>query len=120
MISRMKQGDHSARDQCIAFTTFESRGMWHNRARASICRFLKTHPPSPEDPEQLVAVVCTRLTTGYFTEQFNEQLSMAIRFSPDKMDAVADESGNDDRDYVRRYCRGVRVAVAARRNDGGG
>lgn len=119
LIFRMKQGDTNATNLCVIFVTYECRGTWHNRARANICTYLKTHPPSQDVQEQLVSVVCSRLATGYFSEQFSNQLSMAIRFAPDKMHAVATVSGDDSREYVRRYSRRVLMAIESQRNRDG-
>ena len=82
LIEDVKRGDADAMDRAVVFVTAESFGIWHNRARAKLCRYFKNHPPSAAQRELLVDAIEGRLIDGTFYEQFKDQLSMAIRFAP--------------------------------------
>ncbi|TWT65007.1 hypothetical protein [Allorhodopirellula solitaria] len=110
LIDEVKRGESEAIGRSIAFVVAESFGYWHNRARAKLCRHFKNHPPAPSDCDRLVSTVVDRLLGGYFYEQFFDQLSMAIRFAPDRMGHAASVAVKSDREYIRRY--GVRVRHA--------
>ena len=110
LIADTKAGCPDAILQAVAFVSFESFGLWHNRARANFCRHFKNHRPAPDLCEHMVDVICGRLISGKFYEQFWEQLSMAIRFDVGRMVETAKIAGDSDRDYIRRY--GVRVLHA--------
>ncbi|WP_039962531.1 hypothetical protein [Rhodopirellula europaea] len=108
LINDVKAGDQDAIARATAFVSAESFGMWHNRARAKLCRYFKNHPPSPDQCRRMVDAIINRLTDGRFSEQFKDQLSMAIRLAPDGMaDAAALASGSE-RGYIRRYATWVR------------
>ena len=108
LIDDVKSGDSDATTRATVFVATESFGMWHNRARAKLCRYFKNHPPSDDECKRMVDTIVSRLIDGRFSEQFKDQLSMAIRFDPDRMaDAVVVASGSD-RDYIRRYADWVR------------
>ena len=108
LIDDVKQGDADAISRAVVFVTAESLGMWHNRARAKLCRYFKNHPPSDGECEQMVGAIIHRLIEGRFSEQFKDQLSMAIRFDPQRLADAADVASGSDRSYVRRYGNWVR------------
>jgi hypothetical protein len=110
LIDDVKRGDEDAISRSIAFLTAESFGYWHNRARAKLCRHFKNNPPPSSDRDRLVDAIIGRLLGGYFYEQFFDQLSMAIRFAPDRLKRAASIANDSDREYIRRY--GVRVQHA--------
>ena len=121
LIDDVKRGDTDAATRAVAFVIAESFGMWHNRARAKLCRHFKNHPPSYDRCESMVDAIVSRLIDGRFYEQFKDQLSMAIRFAPDRMADAAAVASQSDRDYIRRYAAWVRHALdsqAAIPNDG--
>ena len=113
LIAAVKRDDPDAVSRAVTFVVAESFGIWHNRARAKLCRHFKNHPPPKPDCEQLVATVTARLIDGNFYEQFKDQLSMAIRFVPSQLDDAASVALDSDRDYVRRYGRWVRHVLAS-------
>jgi hypothetical protein len=59
----------------------------------------------------MVDAIVTRLIDGRFYEQFKDQLSMAIRFAPDRMAEAAAVAARSDKDYIRRYAAWVRHAL---------
>ncbi len=85
--------------------------MWHNRARAKLCRYFKNHPPCDDDRMRMVDAINNRLIQGRFSEQFKDQLSMAIRFDPDRMAEAVSVASSSDRGYIRRYAGWVRHAL---------
>ena len=111
LIDDTKAGDSDAIRHAIEFILVESFGYWHNRARAKLCRYFKSHPPSPQQCNRLVAAICGRLISGNFYEQFKDQLSMAIRFNPDRMRKCGQTALKSDRDYVVRYGHRVLHAI---------
>ena len=113
LIEAVKQDDADAIEEAVAFTLAESRGLWHGRARAKICRNLKNRDVPKEIQDILVQTICTRLSKGNFSEQFKDQLTMAVRFRPEEMQACADLASKSDRLYVRRYAKWVTNKVAS-------
>ena len=103
LIDEVKCGDADAVARAVEFVTAESFGMWHNRARAKLCRYFKNHPPSDDKCRSLVDAIESRLIEGRFYEQFKDQLAMAIRFDPDRMAEAAAVASRSERAYVRRY-----------------
>ena len=103
LINRVKGNDSDAIEEAIAFTVRESFGIWHGRARASICRNLRNKDISEADKDLLVECICNRLLSGNFSEQFKEQLTMAVRFRPDELLECALQALKSDKEYIRRY-----------------
>lgn len=116
LIEKLKSGDPLAITPAVNFFVRESRGIWHGRARAKICRYLKNAPLAEEIKELLTTTVVRRLTTGNFSEQFKDQLSMAIRFRPEQLNDVAIGLLDSDKDYVKRYASWVTKTHLARTN----
>lgn len=118
MIADVKRGDADAIARAVAFVEAESFGLWHNRARAKLCRHFKNHPPSGDFRERMVDAIVNRLIDGRFYEQFKDQLSMAIRFSPERLKHAALVAVESDWDYIRRY--GYRVLHVLKSTASGG
>ena len=57
LIKRLKDDDPDAVYECVVFTLAESFGIWHNRARAKICRNLKHRLTDPTLRHRLVDVI---------------------------------------------------------------
>ena len=111
LIARLKAGDPDAIYECVAFTLAESFGIWHNRARAKMCRNLKSRLTDPTLRSRLVDVIIERLRSGRFPEQFKDQLTMAIRFDLNRMCSEATRLQFDGTDYIRRYAVWVLHAI---------
>lgn len=103
LIDDVKRGDAEAASRAVVFVTAESFGMWHNRARAKLCRYFKNHPPSDDECRAMVDAIIGRLTEGRFSEQFKDQLSMAIRFDPHRIAEAVAVASRSDKEYIRRY-----------------
>ena len=113
LIRATKSGNSGAINQAVAFFTVESFGMWHNRARANLCRHFKNHPPGPMQCDQMVETICERLISGNFSEQFTDRLSIAIRFNRDRMQEAAHIALRSDREYIVRYGHRVLHAISS-------
>lgn len=111
LINDVKHGDAEAIAKAVEFVVAESLGLWHNRARAKICRYFKNHPPAPDECRRMVDAIVERLTKGQFYQQFKDQLTMAIRFAPDRMAASAAVASSSDKEYIQRYANWVRHAL---------
>ena len=92
LIERIKAGDADAIEEAVVFTAKESFGLWHGRARAKICRNLKNRTILRHLQDLLIQAISNRLLTGEFSEQFKDQLAMAIRFRPLEMAQCAEQA----------------------------
>jgi hypothetical protein len=72
---------------------------------------LKNRLTDPTLRHRLVDVIIERLQSGRFSEQFKDQLTMAMRFDPNRMRAVANRLKSDDTEYIRRHAAWVLNAV---------
>ena len=75
---RLLVDEPSAVERCVAFVVAETQGFWHGRARAMMCRRLKHCTLSAAQRAALVACVTGRLAAGTFSEQFQDQLRLAM------------------------------------------
>jgi hypothetical protein len=114
-MSRLKNDDRDATYECVRFVVAESFGYWHGRARAKICRNLKNRPPDAASRAGLVKTIIVRLETGNFSQQFKDQLAMAIRFAPDDMLEAARRLMESEKEYIRRYAFWICNAIDCRR-----
>jgi hypothetical protein len=97
--------DQGAIDACVEFVLAESEGNWHGRARAMMCRRLKHCELSRQQQSQLVSCIVDRLSTGNFSEQFRDQLRLALHISRDNIvEAARKNLSGSQKDHVRRYC----------------
>ncbi|MBI4909407.1 MAG: hypothetical protein HY820_37660 [Acidobacteria bacterium] len=89
--------------RCVAFVIAETNGFWHGRARAMMCRRLKHCQLSPEQRQQLVQCITRRLATGNFSEQFRDQLRLALALDSQYTFQVARRClAGPCKDHVRR------------------
>src|SRR5262245_61748238 len=68
-------------ERCVEFVLAETQGLWHGRARAMMCRRLKHCTLGRTHSDQLLACITARLTNGVFSEQFKDQLRLAMHLS---------------------------------------
>jgi hypothetical protein len=91
-------------EKCVEFILAETKGNWHGRARAMMCRRLKNCELNPEERKQLVTCISDRLVHGNFGEQFYDQLRLAMRLDQKQIFAVAQECiASPPKEYVRRF-----------------
>lgn len=92
-------------DRCIAFVLADTRGLWHGRARAMVCRRLKHCPLGRSQRTQLLSSILLRLQTGAFAEQFKDQLRLARHLDRQRTLAAAERALTSSRPYVQRYAQ---------------
>ena len=88
---------------CIEFIEAETKGIWHGRARAMMCRRLKHCSLNPSQRTRLFSCITERFRSGHFSEQFRDQLRLALHLDSKRVFAVARSCAHDHRDYIRRY-----------------
>lgn len=103
----LKSGSVDAVEKAVQFVCAETEGFWHGRGRAMMCRRMKHLELSRAHRDRLAGVILARLESGHFSEQFRDQLRLAIQLDERKAFAVANKAMSSDRDYVRRYARWV-------------
>jgi hypothetical protein len=96
--------DRAAIDGCVDFVLAETKGKWHGRARAKMCRRLKHCEIREEQRKQLVACIIGRLSLGNFSEQFYDQLRFAIHADRQAvLEAARENLSGFPKDHVKRY-----------------
>lgn len=94
-------------ERCVAFVVAETSGLWHGRARAMMCRRLKHCHLGRTHQSQLVAVICGRLEQGAFSEQFKDQLRLALHLAPTTTAEACRKLVSNPLSHVRRYAEWV-------------
>jgi hypothetical protein len=94
-------------EKCVRFICAETKGLWHGRGRAMMCRRLKHLDLQRAHRERLLRVILARLDSGDFSEQFRDQLRLAMHLDGEKAFAVAGRALSSRKDHVRRYARWV-------------
>ena len=107
LADELESGNGAAVDRAVRFVRAETEGLWHGRGRALMCRRMKHVELSRTHREQLLDVILARLTFGHFSEQFRDQLRLALPLDAKETFAAADKALSSDKDYVRRYARWV-------------
>lgn len=92
---------------CVEFVIAESRGVGHGRHRALMCRRLKHVPVEPTDAARIVDRIGERLQSGLYSEQFRDQLRLALHLDRTSLLAVARECADHPRAHVQRQARWV-------------
>ena len=90
-------------ERCVEFILAETKGNWHGRARAMMCRRLKHCDVNAEQSRQLVSCISRRLTTGDFAEQFYDQLRLAMHLDQKSTFDIAQTCLASPKEHVRRF-----------------
>lgn len=91
-------------EQCVAFIEAESLGLWHGRARAKMSRRLKHCRLDASQCARLLQAILRRLVSGCFSEQFKDQLRLALYLDAARVYNVARSCcAYSSADHVRRY-----------------
>lgn len=91
-------------EQCVAFIEAESFRLWHGRGRAKMARRLKHCRLDAGQRERLLQAILRRLVSGRFSEQFKDQLRLALYLDPARVFKVARSCCADSAaEHVRRY-----------------
>ena len=100
--------DSEAIDRCFEFILAETRGVWHGRARAMMCRRLKHCDMAPELRQRLVDCIMNRLVSGDFSEQFRDQLRLAMHLDPERTFKLAHRClTSTSKEHIRRLAQWV-------------
>ena len=95
--------DSIAIDYCVEFIIAETKGNWHGRARAKMCRRLKYCELAKTHRTKLLACILERLRTGRFSEQFKDQLRLALYLDLQQTHEVCEQALLSPKHYVQRY-----------------
>lgn len=95
--------DPDAVEQCILFMEAETLGLWHGRARAMMSRRLKHRRLTTEQRDRLLHVITHRLLNGRFSEQFKDQLRLALYLDAQRVYQAAEQCLRQPTEHVRRY-----------------
>jgi hypothetical protein len=94
-------------DRCVDFVTSETKGLWHGRARAMMCRRLKHCALGRKQRSQLVEAISERLASGEFSEQFKDQLRLVMHLDMDATSAAAHKALKTNKSHAVRYAQWV-------------
>jgi hypothetical protein len=94
-------------ERCVAFVLADTRGLWHGRARAMMCRRLKHCSLGRTHREQLLACIGGRLASGAFSEQFKDQLRLCLHVDRQHTLEICRKSVGSAKPHVRRYAEWV-------------
>jgi hypothetical protein len=100
---RLRPGDPHAIDEAVRFVCAESVNQWHGRGRAMMCRRLKHIPMSRSQSGPLVIAILARLASGHFSEQFRDQLRLALHLDRKGTLEIARRGARSEKAHVRRY-----------------
>lgn len=95
--------DPNTVDYCVKFVLSETKGHWHGRARAMMCRRLKHCALSRDTRANLLRCILGRLKTGEFSEQFKDQLRLALHLDARQTLSACQEALSSTKSYVQRY-----------------
>jgi hypothetical protein len=90
-------------ERCVAFVLAETQGLWHGRARAMMCRRLKHCDLGRTHRTDLLSCIISRLSNGSFSEQFKDQLRLAMHLDLPKVVAASRKCLTSQKPYVKRY-----------------
>ena len=88
-------------ERCIQFVESDSKGIWHGRARAMMCRRFKHLALEKTDADRLLKAILGRFECGDFSEQFKDMLRLALLLDKDATNASARKLSADQPRYVR-------------------
>lgn len=107
LADRLLENDLIAVEWCVTFVEAETTGIGHGRARAIMARRLKHCSLSKVQKSRLAKVILNRLAAGAFSEQFKDQLRLAMQIDPQATFCAARQCDGAPVAHVRRYARWV-------------
>jgi len=108
LAGRLLKQEPAAIDLAVKFVLAETRGHWHGRGRAMMCRRLKHCELGQAEIALLVGTIIERLATGTFSEQFKDQLRLALHLDFHRtVEACRAIAVSPCRLYVRRYAQWI-------------
>lgn len=100
-------GDAWSVERCVDLVVADTGGHWHGRARAMMCRRLKHCALGRTHRTRLVEAIAQRMLSGRFSEQFRDQLRLAMQLDGDAMAATARKALDCRMNHVVRYAQWV-------------
>lgn len=97
----------NAVETCVRFVCAETVGLWHGRGRAMMCRRLKHIQLDQDQKKRLTDCILHRLSTGRFSEQFRDQLRLALHLDVRGTFAAAKRALDGGKPHVQRYAQWV-------------
>ena len=92
-------------DYCVKFVLAETKGVWHGRARAMMSRRLKHFQLGRTHRAELLSSILGRLQSGEFSEQFKDQLRLALHLDSEQTLKICKLAASSSKPYVRRYAK---------------
>jgi hypothetical protein len=100
-------GEPAMIEKCVRFVCAETVSLWHGRGRAMMCRRLKHLHLAQDQKDRLLACILDRLASGRFSEQFKDQLRLALHLDPEGTFAGAKRALLAAKPHVKRYAAWV-------------
>ena len=94
-------------ETCVRFVCAETENLWHGRGRAMMCRRLKHIQLARDQRDRLVNCILHRLSTGRFSEQFRDQLRLALHLDRGGSVAAAKRALKGGKPHITRYSKWV-------------
>jgi hypothetical protein len=98
-------------DCCVEFVVAETKSNGHGRIRALMSRRLKHCALSRTNQTKLLVCILQRLQSGEFSEQFKDQLRLAIHLDLKQTSAACVRAASSEFAHVRRYAEWLRTAI---------
>lgn len=100
-------GDAQTVERAVQFVCAETINHWHGRGRAMMCRRMKHIPLLRDQAARLVVAILARLSSGQFSEQFRDQLRLAMHLDREGSLLSAQKSTGSSKLHVRRLAQWV-------------
>lgn len=107
LADRLLLDDPTGIKQCVQFFETDTKGLWHGRARAMMVRRFKHCSLSPNQSARLVHSIIERFLAGDISEQFRDQLRLAMHLDAPRLFGAALAQRSDSRRYVRRFAEWI-------------
>lgn len=100
-------GEPDAVEAAVRFVCAETVNLWHGRGRAMMCRRMKHVGLSRGQQARLVTAILGRLANGNFSEQFRDQLRLAMHLDAEGTARLAKRALKSEKEHVRRLAAWV-------------
>jgi hypothetical protein len=104
---RVAENDPDAIEFATRFFERETKGTWHNRARAMLARRFKHCELNDSQKRRVQSAIYRRLHTGEFFEHFKDQLRLALHFDRGETITEAAEASKRPVPHVIQYSRWI-------------
>jgi hypothetical protein len=118
LADRLKEQESEVIDCCVDFVVAESKGNGHGRVRALMSRRLKHCALSCVSQTKLLGCILQRLQSGEFSEQFKDQLRLAMHLDLKQTSAACVRAASSELAHVRRYAAWGDTAIHHRMTPG--